>query len=105
MPPARFQTDRLKWQVQIIMCNNDILKSDSKVVRQFPDRDTAQIHECLWFGKNNAVAVYLPLSDMGIKEGLIDGYIPFERPLIQDQKTRVVSAQPILYPRISQSYD
>jgi hypothetical protein len=42
---------------------------------------------------------------MGIKEGLIDGDILFERQLIQDQKTRVVSAQPIPYPRISQSYD
>lgn len=105
MPSARFQTDRMKGQIEIIMCDYDILKIDSEVVCQFPDRDAAQIHECLWLGKNNAVAVYLSLSDMGIKKGLIDRYIAFECQLIQDQKTRVVSAQPIPHPRISQSYD
>jgi hypothetical protein len=87
------------------MCNDDIPYSDPEVVRQFPDRYTAQIHECLWFCENDDVALYLPLSDMRIKEGLIDGDTPFERQLIQNQKTCVVSAEPILYPRISQSYD
>lgn len=105
MPSARFQTDRLKRQIQIIMCNNNILKSDTEVVRQSPDCNTAQIHECLRFRKNNTIAVDLSLADMGIEKGLIDRYIPFKRQLIQDQKTRVVPAQPVLLPRISQSYD
>ena len=87
------------------MNNDHIFNVYPEIVGQFSDRDAAQIHECLRLGEQNGAAGDFPLADMGIKQGLTDGYVCCSCQLIQNQETRVVPVQPIPYPRISQSYD
>ena len=87
------------------MNDDQIFKFYPEIVRQFSDRDAAQIHECLRLGEQNGAVGYFSLSDMGVKEGLTDGYVMLQCQLIHDQETRVMPVHPIPHPRISQSYD
>jgi hypothetical protein len=102
---TRLQPDRLKGEIQVVMHDDNILKVYSEIVRQFPDRESAQIHERLRLDEQNGTVGYLSLPDMGVKQVLIDGYILLQRQLVQDQKTCVVPVHPISDSRISQSCD
>ena len=51
MTSSCLQTDRQERQVQVIMHDDHIFKVYSEIVGQLPDRNAAQIHECLRFGE------------------------------------------------------
>jgi hypothetical protein len=87
------------------MYDDKILKAYSEIVRQFPDRDAAEIHEGLRLDEKNRSAGDPSLADMGVEQVLINGYILSQRQLVQGQGACVVPAHPISGPRISQSCD
>jgi len=99
------QTDRLEREVQIIMDNYHVFDGYPEIVGKLSDRDTAQIHEGLRLGKQYGAAGYFPLADIGVEQGLTDGYCVLLSQSIENQETRVVSIRSIPFPRISQSYN
>ena len=74
MTTSRLQTDRLEREVQVVMDNDQIFNGYPEIVRKPSDRDAAPIHECLRLNKQYGTAGYFPPADIGIEQGLTDGY-------------------------------
>ncbi len=91
MTSSHLQADRLEREVQIVMDNDHVFNGYSEIIDKPSDRGTAQIHEGLRLGKQYGAAGYFPFADIGIEQGLTDGYCVLLRQLIENQETRVVS--------------
>ena len=68
---ALFQPDRTRWQIDLVMGNQHLLRLQSVVVQCGANRTTTQIHVALWFDQPYRVTINMDAAAVGIKFLLI----------------------------------
>ena len=99
MPYADFP----RWQVKVVMDDNQAVAGDIVFPHQVTDRQPAAVHKCLRPGENNLLTGYLTRAGPCLPFFLIETNIVAPGQVVDAHETGIVAVPGVVVPRIAQA--